>query len=127
MTPSANARPNSEDGLVVGRIDRLAQRPLRQHGLKPAFDRRRRGARLALQLLLDPGGVNGRRPAEVRLQDLTDVHARRHAQGFSTTSTGVPSGMQGMSSSGRILAMTPLLPWRPAILSPTESFRFMAT
>jgi hypothetical protein len=26
-----------------------------------------------------------------------------------------------MSSSGTILAMTPLLPWRPAILSPTES------
>jgi hypothetical protein len=39
-------------------------------------------------------------------------------KGLSTTSTGVPSGMQGMSSSGRILAMTPLLPWRPAILSP---------
>ena len=32
-----------------------------------------------------------------------------------------------MSSSGRMRAMTPLLPWRPAILSPTESLRFMAT
>ena len=32
-----------------------------------------------------------------------------------------------MSSSGRIRAMTPLLPWRPAILSPTDSLRFMAT
>src|SRR3990172_7881913 len=31
-----------------------------------------------------------------------------------------------MSSSGTILAMTPLLPWRPAILSPTESLRFIA-
>ena len=32
-----------------------------------------------------------------------------------------------MSSSGRILDTTPLLPWRPAILSPTESLRFTAT
>jgi hypothetical protein len=31
-----------------------------------------------------------------------------------------------MSSSGTMRAMTPLLPWRPAILSPTESLRFMA-
>ena len=28
-----------------------------------------------------------------------------------------------MSSSATILATTPLLPWRPAILSPTESLR----
>ena len=40
--------------------------------------------------------------------------------GLSRISTGVPSSRNGMSSSGRILAMTPLLPWRPAILSPTE-------
>ena len=32
-----------------------------------------------------------------------------------------------MSSSGRMRAITPLLPWRPAILSPTDSLRFMAT
>ena len=42
-------------------------------------------------------------------------------------STGVPSGRYGMSSSGRIFEITPLLPWRPAILSPTDSLRFMAT
>jgi hypothetical protein len=47
--------------------------------------------------------------------------------GLSTMSTGVPSGMNGMSSTGRILAITPLLPWRPAILSPTAIFRFCAT
>ena len=47
--------------------------------------------------------------------------------GLSTTSTGVPSSMNGMSSIGRILAMTPLLPWRPASLSPTEILRFCAT
>src|SRR5207237_838721 len=40
--------------------------------------------------------------------------------GFSTMSTGVPSGRNGISSSGTIRAMMPLLPWRPAILSPTE-------
>src|SRR5438552_2051992 len=32
--------------------------------------------------------------------------------GLSTMSTGVPSGRNGMSSTGRILAMTPLVPWR---------------
>jgi hypothetical protein len=47
-------------------------------------------------------------------------------RGLSTISTGVPSGRYGMSSSGRMRAITPLLPWRPAILSPTESLRFMA-
>ena len=47
--------------------------------------------------------------------------------GFSTMSTGVPSGRYGMSASARIREMTPLFPWRPAILSPTESLRFMAT
>ena len=40
--------------------------------------------------------------------------------------TGVPSAKNGMSSSGRILAITPLLPWRPAILSPTEITRLAA-
>ena len=43
------------------------------------------------------------------------------------TSTGVPSARYGMSSMGRILEITPLLPWRPASLSPTEIFRFWAT
>src|SRR6266566_2419078 len=46
--------------------------------------------------------------------------------GLSTMSTGVPSGMYGMSSDGMIRATTPLLPWRPAILSPAEIFRFWA-
>ena len=32
-----------------------------------------------------------------------------------------------MSSSGRMREITPLLPWRPAILSPTDSLRLMAT
>jgi hypothetical protein len=42
-------------------------------------------------------------------------------------STGVPSGRNGMSSSGAMRAMMPLFPCRPAILSPTEIFRFSAT
>ena len=48
-------------------------------------------------------------------------------RGLRMISTGDPSGRCGMSSSGTILAITPLLPCRPAILSPTESLRFMAT
>ena len=47
--------------------------------------------------------------------------------GFRTTSTGVPSSRKGMSSSGTIRAMTPLLPWRPASLSPSAILRFLAT
>src|SRR5215472_15097984 len=47
--------------------------------------------------------------------------------GLSTTSTGVPSSRCGMSSIGRIRLITPLLPWRPAILSPGCSLRFTAT
>ena len=43
--------------------------------------------------------------------------------GESTTSIGVPSGRCGMSSTGRIVEITPLLPCRPAILSPTCSLR----
>ena len=46
--------------------------------------------------------------------------------GFSTMSTGVPSGRNGMSQLGRMREMQPLFPWRPAILSPTERF-FLST
>ena len=47
--------------------------------------------------------------------------------GFRITSTGRPSSRNGMSSSGTIFEMTPLLPWRPASLSPSEILRFFAT
>ena len=47
--------------------------------------------------------------------------------GFRMMSTGVPSAMCGMSSSGTILEITPLLPWRPASLSPSAILRFVAT
>ncbi len=46
--------------------------------------------------------------------------------GLRMMSTGVPSGKKGMSSLGAIRAMTPLLPCRPASLSPTETLRFWA-
>src|SRR5215472_9665237 len=47
--------------------------------------------------------------------------------GLSTMSTGVPSPRNGMSSAGTIFDTTPLLPWRPAILSPGWILRFTAT
>jgi len=37
------------------------------------------------------------RPAEMGLEDLADVHARRDAERVRTISTGVPSGRYGMS------------------------------
>ena len=46
--------------------------------------------------------------------------------GFSTMSTGLPFSRNGMSSSATILATTPLFPWRPAILSPTDNLRLEA-
>ena len=47
--------------------------------------------------------------------------------GFSRMSTERPSSRNGMSSSGTIFEMTPLLPWRPASLSPSLILRFFAT
>ena len=47
--------------------------------------------------------------------------------GLRMTSTGVPSSRNGMSCSSTILEMTPLLPWRPASLSPSAILRFLAT
>ncbi len=47
--------------------------------------------------------------------------------GLRTTSTGVPSSRNGMSSSGTIFEITPLFPWRPASLSPSAILRFFAT
>ena len=46
--------------------------------------------------------------------------------GLSTMSTVWPSAMYGMSSTGTIIETTPLLPWRPAILSPGWMRRFTA-
>ena len=46
--------------------------------------------------------------------------------GLSMMSTGVPSARNGMSSSGRMREMQPLLPWRPDSLSPTVILRCCA-
>ena len=45
--------------------------------------------------------------------------------GFNMISIGVPSAMYGISSLGRILEITPLLPCLPAILSPSLILRFL--
>ena len=47
--------------------------------------------------------------------------------GFRMMSTGVPSSSIGMSSSGTIFEITPLLPCRPASLSPSAILRLVAT
>src|SRR5439155_1401537 len=46
--------------------------------------------------------------------------------GLRITSTGRPSSRNGMSSSDTILAITPLLPWRPASLSPSALLPLVA-
>ena len=68
-------------------------------------------------------------PAKVGFEHLTHVHARRHAQRVEDDVDGLPSGRKGMFSSGTMVEITPLLPWRPAILSPTfrVSLRAMKT
>ena len=47
--------------------------------------------------------------------------------GLSTMSTGVPSGEVRHVLERQTFEMTPLLPWRPAILSPTFRLRLVAT
>jgi hypothetical protein len=72
-----------------------------------------------------PAGLGD--PAEVGLEDLADVHPARHAERVEDDVDRGAVGRNGMSSTGRILEMTPLLPWRPASLSPSEILRFWAT
>ena len=48
-------------------------------------------------------------------------------KGERIISIGVPSAMYGISSSGKTVEITPLLPWRPESLSPTEIFLIWAT
>ncbi len=43
-------------------------------------------------------------------QNLTDIHTRRNAKWVQHDIVGVPSGKYGISSIGRILEITPLLP-----------------
>jgi hypothetical protein len=66
-------------------------------------------------------------PAEVGLEDLPDVHPAGHAQRVEHDLDGRAVLEERHVLFGTIRAMTPLLPCRPAILSPTESWRLVAT
>ena len=70
---------------------------------------------------------HARAPAEVRLEDLSDVHAARNAERVEDDVDRAcrPAGTACPPPAG-CGEMTPLLPWRPAILSPTWSFLLMA-
>jgi hypothetical protein len=99
-------------GLVVDLLEEVAQLPAavsRSSSILPIFRPRPRAAQ--------PRCVSSTWPMFMRLGT---------PSGFSTMSTGVPSSMYGMSSTGTIVETTPLLPWRPAILSPGWMRRFTA-
>ena len=66
------------------------------------------------------------RPAEVGLQDLSDVHTARNAKRVEHDVDRRAVGQERHLLDRQDAAMTPLLPWRPAILSPSEIFRFCA-
>ena len=88
-----------QHGLAVLRQVRLAQAALISSTVAPA----KTGV----------GAVNRASCAaqpEVRLEDLADVHTRRHAERIQDDVHRRPSGMYGMSSSGTICDTTPLLP-----------------
>ena len=77
------------------------------------------GARGAERVPSGSHSARGRRPGHPSRtsppspgasQDLTQVHASRHTQRVEHDIDRVPSSRNGMSSMGRILAMTPLLP-----------------
>ena len=66
-------------------------------------------------------------PAQVRLENLADVHTAGHAQRVEQDVHRRAVVQERHVLLGQILAMTPLLPCRPAILSPTEITRLVAT
>ncbi len=68
----------------------------------------------------------GAGPAEVGLENLAHVHTARHAQRIEHDLHRRAVGQERHVLVGRILEITPLLPWRPAILSPTEITRLVA-
>jgi DNA-directed RNA polymerase subunit beta len=76
-----------------------------------------------VDIVLNPLGVPGR----MNVGQVLETHLGWAAKsGWKVESTGVPSERNGMSSGGRILAMTPLFPCRPASLSPSWILRFCA-
>ncbi len=92
--------------------------PPRSHRRRQALPRT--AGRQPARVLVRPAPLGS--PAKMDLEQLTDVHTGRNAQGVQHISSGVPSGRKGMSSTGRTREITPLLPWRPAILSPAGSY-----
>ena len=116
-------------------LERLARAPVEKLGLAV---NRQAGLSEGLADVLLGGAVEDRcngleaqrgpGPAQVGLENLAPrSYDWGTPSGFNSICTGVPSARKGMSSWGRILAITPLLPCRPAILSPTEITRFAAT
>src|SRR5262245_5872168 len=66
---------------VLGRLrEGLADRPRGDDLEELGADRRHRGRPLGGELLAEPLAVHRGRPPEVGLEDLTDVHPRRHAE-----------------------------------------------
>ena len=110
LAPSNTGVAISVEGRVVGRVFVSVPRIGGSPTSSPLVDQPHRAAQ--------PRCVSSTWPTFIR--DGTP-------SGLRITSTGVPSSMNGMSSSGRMREITPLLPWRPASLSPTEILRFWPT
>jgi len=116
-----------------------ARRPVRQRGAEQAGDLsscapsktgapRWSWARLCQRRCCATGSSMARRSLDLPavlattrggFQYLADVHTAGDAERVEHDVPGVPSARNGMSSTGRILEMTPLLPCRPASLSPS--------
>ena len=76
------------------------------------------GGRHGVQHVANLLAKAGCRPTQMRFEHLAHVHAGRHAQRIQDH---IDRG-----ATGTIMEMTPLLPWRPAILSPGWRRRFTA-
>ena len=64
------------------------------------------------------------RHAKMHLQHLPHIHTGRHAQRIKHYLNGSAVRQEGHILFGKYAEITPLLPWRPAILSPTDIFLF---
>src|SRR6187200_2319531 len=107
----------------------------RRHGSVLAVDglehvlERLRLARLVIRVecLADLVAKAAAGPSEMRLENLAHIHAARHAEWIENDVYGRAVLKVRHVLDGTIWLITPLLPWRPAILSPGWIFRFTAT
>ena len=113
---------------------------LARSGRRAAAPSRSRGRFGLLELRLDHlvgGGLEHRGgvplvqhragPAQLGLHDLAEVHARGNAQGVEhDVDRASRPPCTACPPAGSTRATTPLLPWRPAILSPSCSLRLAA-